>query len=650
LDSGAAIPETGAKGGDLTGRFSRGRSRRSWAWRLTDREWLDGFCERGVLGSVLAIITFGPLAMGCTELAQFLVLLGLGLLVIGFWGVRIWIRQQYRFLFPPFAWAVVAFAAYAMWRYRWVDIEYAARLELLQVILYAVLFFAILDNLTRQESTQILLFALIFLGMLEAFYAVYQFFADSSKVLWFIRPDIYKHRGSGTYICPNHLGGFLEMVLPVALAYTIIGRHKPLLKVFLGYAALSIMAGIAVSISRGAYLASGAALAVFFVVLLWNRNFRIPALAILVLLLVTSSFFGVRSWQTKKRFAELENPSMRLKYWEPAVKLWKDNPWFGIGPAHYEWRFRPYRFWNLQGNPVYVHNDYLNTGVEYGAAGIGIVALGLLALGWGVLKSWKFVRRSNEIATKPSNRSAVVLGCAVGLLAIAFHSVADFNMHVPGNAVVAVALMAILTSHIRFATERYWFNPGIVGRIAASILLLAAAGWFGWQEMRLGKQSYLLGKNQKRSFEETVALLKRVHQIEPQNDATLLSLGEMLRKKAWEGEDGWEQLIEQAIPCFEAGIKLNRWNPYNYMNIGLCNDWLKRRDQATPFFDKSLELDPKNYYLLAMYGWHRMQFDDLEGAKKYFTESYTYYWRDNPIAQNYLKIIERRLAEKGAKL
>jgi hypothetical protein len=204
--------------GDLTARFFKGASRSSSGsgrsgFSFFDRETLDQFCERGVLATVLAMLFWGALATGCTRTSQFLVLLGLGTLMCAFWLVRTWVRQQYRVLFPPLAWAVLTFVGYAIWRYSWVDYEYAARLELLQVLLYGLLFFAILDNLTSQENIQILLFSLIGLGMLEAFYGIFQYFTDSRHVLWFPKPAAYRGRGSGTYVCPNHLAGMLEMVL-----------------------------------------------------------------------------------------------------------------------------------------------------------------------------------------------------------------------------------------------------------------------------------------------------------------------------------------------------------------------------------------------------------------------------------------------------
>ena len=56
-------------------------------------------------------------------------------------------------------------------RYLTCDIEYVGRKELLRILLYAALFFAILNNLHRQEATQIISFTLIFLAMGISLYA-----------------------------------------------------------------------------------------------------------------------------------------------------------------------------------------------------------------------------------------------------------------------------------------------------------------------------------------------------------------------------------------------------------------------------------------------------------------------------------------------
>src|ERR1041384_7668048 len=186
-----------------------------------DREKLDRWCELGIVGFVLAILVFGPLATGAVRVQDFLVIQALTVGVLLLWALRFWLNKTYRVLWPPACWGVAIFLIYAIARYQYADLEYVARQELMRVLIYAVLFFAIVINLSRQESTLILSVPLIFLGMLISFYAIYQYLTRSEYVWTFLRPRLYAGRASGTYICPNHLAGFLEMLIPLGLACVV---------------------------------------------------------------------------------------------------------------------------------------------------------------------------------------------------------------------------------------------------------------------------------------------------------------------------------------------------------------------------------------------------------------------------------------------
>src|SRR5205814_9302788 len=175
-------------------------------------------------------------------------------------------------------------------------------------------------------------FSLIFLAMAISFYAIYQFVTNSNHVWHFVTP--YHHRGSGTYISPNHLGGFLEMLLTLALCYTLTSRIKHLTKVFLGYAALVIFFGIVVTLSRGTWISTAVSLVLFFGVLFFQRTHRLPAIIFFALLLSAGLFFIPRSSfvQTRAKALFLKDrvdDDLRFAIWRPAVRIWQDNFWWG---------------------------------------------------------------------------------------------------------------------------------------------------------------------------------------------------------------------------------------------------------------------------------------------------------------------------------
>jgi len=620
---------------------------------LMNREVLDRWCELGILALVLAILTFGPLAFGAVPVWAFLVIQGLAVGVLLLWGVRLWLQPRPQLLWTPICWAVAAFVIYAIVRYLTADIEYVARQELMRVLVYAVVFLAVLNNLHRQESTQAIAFALIFLAMALSFDAVYQFITGTNRV-WGVANTPYLHRASGTYVSPNHLGGFLEMVLPLGLAYTLTSRVKPVLKVFLGYASLAILAGIIVTLSRGSWVSTALSLVVFFGVLLFQRGHRLASLALLIVIISGGAFVLSRSFAFQSRLKQVGAPAKvgeetRLALWESAIKIWQENVLWGVGPAHYDYRFRQYRPEFVQQRPARVHNDFLNALADWGVAGTCVLAAGWGLLGLGVMKTWPSVRgSSNDLrGRKNSNKYAFVLGASVGLVAILVHSTCDFNMHIPANALLAVTLMALLSSHLRFATERYWTRAGLWTRLAATAVLVGGAFYLGQQGWRHTREyCYLRRAGAAPNFSpEKVVLLKKAYEVEPMNPETTFAIGEAYRIQSSEGGDNYRELATQAMDWFGRTIKLNQWGGYGYLRYGWCLDWLDRSAEAEPYFNRADELDPNGYFTLANIGLHYVQVENYAAARPWFERSLRLEWQRNPISHTYLQIARARLKE-----
>jgi O-antigen ligase len=621
------------------------------------REKADRICERGILGLVLGILAFAPLAFGAVDVWPFLIVQGATGLVLLLWLGRVWISEKFQFLWPPACWAVLAFVVYAIGRYLTADIEYVARRELLRVLTYTFLFLAMVNNLHRKEPVQIISFSLIFLAMAISCYAFYQFAANSQKV-WNVLSG-YSHRGSGTYINPNHLAGFLEMILPVAAAYAIAGRVQPVTRILLGYASLVMAAGIAVTVSRGGWLAAGMSLLVLLAILMTQRAYRIPAGIFLVLLVGGCLVLIPKSHVFEKRAKVVYDGRIdddaRFALWKSAVKLWQENVWWGVGPGHFDYRYRGVRPESLQLQPERVHNDFLNTGVDWGIIGTLVIGAGIVLLGFGVLRTWDHVRREyNELGSNQySNKFAFLVGASCGLVAIALHSLVDFNMHIPANAIVAITWAALLTSHLRFATDRWWHNSRMWSRVAMTLLLGAGIMYFGWEGFRGGREWVWLDRADKVPLDspDHVRFLSEAFRVEPKNFETAYRLGESYRRLSLVGareypEFGnvsYEALAQKAMNWYQKTMNLNRWQGYSWLGYGLCLDWLDRTAESPPYFEKAEELDPNGYFTVANIGMHYWQTGELAAARVWFERSLRLQRKDNDIALNHVALINARL-------
>lgn len=622
-----------------------------------DRERMDQWLERGILALVLAVMVFAPVATGAVRLQDFAVVQTLIAVASLLWAVRFWVRPSHRIQWPPVCWGALLFAAYGLVRYATADVEYVARLEALRILVMAWLFFIVLNNLHRHRNNELLVNVLLTLGVLLSLYALIQFLSGSNRVLWYTRPEQYAGRGSGTYICPNHLAGLLEMLIPVALAALLLGRGSPVKRVLLGYAVLMMLAGDLATVSRGGYVSCGLALVGMAVFLARYRNFRLPAIGFLVLVFLAGGWFLWKHPISRQRFTEMAHagrPHDITARWHLTVataRMWFDHWLLGVGPGHFDVRFHAYRPVAIQQRPLWAHNDYLQLLAEGGLVG-GVLGIGTaVLLAMGVPVTWRYVRRAQGgLVTKRSDRAAHVLGVSVGLGALAIHTAMDFNLHIPANAAVAVALAASLASHRRFSTRRYWVRLRLPGRILLDLLAVGSAAVLLPQAVRQYREgrALLIARTTPYADEQHAALQEAVR-VEPANPESAAKLGEFYRLESWEGGDNWKVLAEAALRWFERSIQLNPFDPHPVLKAGMCLDWLGRHEEAAAYFDRAVQLGPNNYYVALLRGWHEIQVENYPEAKRWLERSIEIKNWANYAAYNYLALVNQRLEEQAAR-
>jgi hypothetical protein len=293
------------------------------------------------------------------------------------------------------------------------------------------------------------------------------------------------------------------------------------------------------------------------------------------------------------------------------------------------------------------------------------------------------IRRSKQLVTRWDNRPAFLLGASFGLLALLLHSVVDFNLHIPANAILAVCLCALVAGQVGEVHNNCWIRCDGSLRLIVTVLLLVVLGYLGQQgwrrwrecgpleEARLAEErskgvrtslsqydrnSPQHGALRQRIAEldaQAVAALKQAHQIDPMNFMTTYRIGETLRLLSWEGQVGYQQLAIEAMEWFGKGMQLNPWDGLNYLGYGQCLHWVRRYDKTQPYFNQALALDPNGYYTAAQIGWHFVNLGRYAEAQPWLERSLRLYPHrkadDNPFAVYYLDIVKKRLADDGAK-
>jgi tetratricopeptide (TPR) repeat protein len=267
------------------------------------------------------------------------------------------------------------------------------------------------------------------------------------------------------------------------------------------------------------------------------------------------------------------------------------------------------------------------------------------------VRTWKAVCPDN-FGRGMSNRFAFFLGGSAALLALAVHSVGDFNLHIPANAILGVCLLALLTGQLRMVASRYHFQLGlpVPAKILLVVLLACGISYFGFQGHRRAEEFawQTRAANVDLLLLDRADLLKKALAIEPTDFETTYQIGELYRIQSFEGGADYESLAREAMQWYSRGMKLDPYDAYNFLDYGMCLDWLGRYDEAGTYFSRAETLDPNGYFTVAYLGWHYIQTGDDAAARACFTRSIRLGWTDNDMARSYLEIIQNKLLESAS--
>jgi len=328
-------------------------------------------------------------------------------------------------------------------------------------LLSLVLFYVVLRNLCKKRTMlKYLVAVMICIGLLEAVYGLIQALVPSWGVLWVDYVTDYMGNARGTFINRNHFAGFVEMIWPLILGYTIAmtdrghSLKKALASDLLNRQALMAL-GIAVMMLSLLLSQSRAGITGGFIGLMTFWYMARPKIkrivlsnrllmgGIVIVLFIYCMTIGVGP--IIERFMSINDNNSRIEIWRESLLILKDHP-LGIGLHNYENVFQIYNQSNISDRMVtYAHNDYLQLLIETGWIGFFTLIGGFILY---IGKNFRLIRRLD--AKGDPMRFFLAVGAFSGIISMAFHSFFDFNLQIPSNCLYFVLLMAILS----FCTEK----------------------------------------------------------------------------------------------------------------------------------------------------------------------------------------------------
>ena len=399
---------------------------------------------------ICALIAFGVIAFGgVEEWAEAVLEVGASGLLI-YWSVYVYRRRAELIAVSPFFLPLTAFALLILAQliFHTTASRYHTRVELQLLCAYLIFLHLMIQAFQRSGHLRNFVWFLISLGFAVSIFGILQHLTFNGKLYWF-REMHYGGYPFGPYVNRNHFAGFAELLIPLALVPLVLGkvrRERLLLVVLL---ALVPTVALFLSASRGGIISFGVELVVLFLLLLLRKvrtKYMLLGGVVVLGSVLAVSWIGVQ--QVLDRFANYKTSdiaigkraAMRHDTW----RIFLEHPVLGTGLGTLQLVFPPYD--SLYDGKIvnHAHNDYLELLAETGIIGGFCCAwfLGVL-----LLESLKGLRNLHG-----SLNSALNLSGLVGCSGILVHSLVDFNLHIPANALLFFVAAHLATARIQTET------------------------------------------------------------------------------------------------------------------------------------------------------------------------------------------------------
>jgi len=337
---------------------------------------------------------------------------------------------------------------------------YATRLELVKFLAYGGLFFLLVNTLRTRRQIRAMGLVIVGTASAMALVGIVQKLSGTSAIYW-LRDTSYVSF-FGPYINRNHFAGYQAMAILFGLGLLFdqsveADRETPqtwrqrLLWWFglftqgrgLLVYALAVMTGaLFFSLSRAGVLSFLLGLMLFGLLCLTRHRgagrqavwaITLAAMAGMILWLGIAPLF--MRLEEIAYGADALTWAGRLPVSQATWEMSKDFPLFGIGYEAFPVLFPRYQPATVPARYVQAHNDLLQLLAETGWVGFVLLVGGILRLVTDIVRRWR-------VRHDPFVQALVPAGLAA-LFGMALHSLVDFNLRIPANALLFTVVLAL---------------------------------------------------------------------------------------------------------------------------------------------------------------------------------------------------------------
>jgi O-antigen ligase len=399
-----------------------------------------------IRAGLLFLFAFSVLAFGAVEVWSGSILeIGASLLFVA-WAALVFLDDGVKIHWSLLNWPLGGLFAIGLAQLllRATPYSFLTHVELLKLAAYVLIFFLSTQVFRERRDLTNLVWFLILLCFSVSLLGIVQHFASDAKIYGF-RTLTAGGDPFGPFVNRNHFAGFVELTLPAGLALLIFRGLRRDMIPLTGLLTIVPVGAMILSGSRGGIVSFGFEIAVLALLARLRKAPEGPRLVALAI--VGFAALALVVWlgagQAIERFSSLHRGDVSLgrrgTMIRGATHIFFDHPIKGAGLGSLVAVFPRYEI-AYDGYVVdHVHNDYVELLAEMGILG-GLGGLAFL---------WILFRDSRKCFTAEQGHfsRAVHAGAITALCGLLLHSMVDFNLHIPSNAI-----LFLLQAHLATTT------------------------------------------------------------------------------------------------------------------------------------------------------------------------------------------------------
>jgi O-antigen ligase len=414
-------------------------------------------------------------------------------------------------------------------------------------------------------------------------YSFYFFWPEPRMVGGFFSTLYHAHNW------PNAFALFLLMIWPLFLLldFKLIKKSRFLRPLLLGF----VLSGLLLTFSRGAMIAFTGQLVLLGLLFRKEIKGKKVMVAVLAGLFALGLFGSANTVRNEKHEIidvgekmafenqeSLTSGQERLDFWQGAIQLAIEEPWFGHGPFSFRYSYNPIQK-ELLANSDHPHNFLLKIWSENGSLALASFLVFLVTLTTTVWDRYPMIKKRNKLVVK-------VLGVAVaGALA---HSMIDYNFNFFANLFLFFFFLVMMRSlvikkadHKQRNITAVWLSLiiGIIALVEGGILILSEIGGEDELQYSLYPRNYYLNEAdravQNLDFATALVYLAKETELNPLSDRAYF--------------------LRSAIYCSDTldfyNLDLCRLNIQNALGLNALNDINYHKQYLLAFADNISDED-----------------------------------------------------------